>query len=341
MNIYPLIRPLLFCIDEEKAHKFALSLLKFFPNLNSDVSYEPINIMGLPFKHRVGLAAGFDKNAEYLDGLGKLGFSFIEVGTITPVAQTGNQRPRLFRLPKARAIINRMGFNNLGVENLINNIKKADFNGILGINIGKNKNTELKDSILDYTFCLSKVYPYASYIAINISSPNTKDLRLLQQPDFFKDFVKQIILERNLLAEKHKKYVPLAIKISPDESSETLKNMVDVMLSHKIDAIIATNTTNDKSGLSSLKHGFEEGGLSGLPLLKKSNAIIKNIKNLVGDEIAIIGVGGVESVCAAKEKLDAGASLLQLYTGLIYEGPNLINNIVSSINHEKNTLYQS
>lgn len=332
MNIYPLIRPFLFSIEEEKAHKLTLSFLKLLPGFFLPAQKtNPVELMGLTFKHRIGLAAGFDKNAEYLDALNKLGFSFIEVGTVTPVAQSGNIKPRLFRLPKGKAIINRMGFNNLGVENLVNNIQKSRFNGILGINIGKNKQTPLQDAISDYIFCLHKVYPYASYVTINVSSPNTKDLRLLQQKKFFADLIRQIKLERDLLAEKYKNYLPLAIKISPDENSETLKNMIQVIMDNKIDAIIATNTTNDKKDVSLLEHGLEEGGLSGRPLLKKSNDVIRNIKSLVDDEITIIGTGGIDSVSSASEKIAAGASLLQLYTGLIYEGPALINNLVKRI----------
>lgn len=284
--------------------------------------------MGLEFPHAVGLAAGLDKNGEHLDALAKLGFSHIELGTVTPKLQIGNPKPRLFRLPKAHAIINRMGFNNHGVDALLANINKAKYQGILGINIGKNKDTPLNQSINDYVYCLRKVYARASYVTLNISSPNTPDLRQLQRGDYFSDLVSQIREEQLALADENRRYVPLVIKLSPDEDDETLKRMADVILSYGIDGIIATNTTCSRDAVQGLKHANEQGGLSGQPLIERSTQCLRVLKQTVGDDVTLIGVGGISTPEIAREKLKAGASLLQVYTGLIYEGPGLINKLV-------------
>jgi dihydroorotate dehydrogenase len=287
----------------------------------------PIDLMGLHFPHRIGLAAGLDKNGAYLDVLAKFGFAFIEIGTVTPRAQNGNPQPRLFRLSKANALINRMGFNNQGVDALIRNIRHAEYRGILGINIGKNKDTPLNQAGNDYVFCLQRVYPYASYVTVNISSPNTPDLRQLHQAGYFEHLIDDLQTARLRLQDQHGRNVPLVIKVSPDESESTLKRMMDVMLVQHIDGVIATNTTADRCAVSGLPYGNEEGGLSGSPLFERSTTTLRLIKEAVGEDMVLIGVGGIDSCAAAAEKFKAGASLLQVYTGLIYQGPALVRDL--------------
>lgn len=326
--MYDLIRPLLFQLEAERAHAVALSVLQYVPAFCfPKPAAKPVHAMGLEFPHPVGLAAGFDKNGEYLDSLAKLGFSFIEVGTVTPLPQTGNPKPRLFRLPKAQAIINRMGFNNHGVDALVRNVQKAHYRGILGINIGKNKETPLARAAEDYLYCLRAVYLQASYITINVSSPNTPDLRQLQQMDYFESLIKQLQEERNRLSETHQRYVPLVIKISPDESEETLKKMAERIVACRLDGIIATNTTCSRETVQNIPYGQESGGLSGHPLAQRSTECIRLLKQIVGNEVVLVGVGGINSLATAREKLEAGASLLQVYTGLIYQGPCLVNKL--------------
>lgn len=330
--MYSLLRPLLFKLDAEKAHHLVLSTLHYLPkSCFKQPKNSVIKAMGLEFPHAVGLAAGLDKNGEHLDALSKLGFSFIELGTVTPLPQIGNPKPRLFRLPQAEAIINRMGFNNLGVEALVANVAKAQYKGILGINIGKNKDTPLTRAVEDYVYCLQKVYQYASYITINISSPNTPDLRLLQQDKFFRVLLSQLCEEQKRLADEQHRLVPLVIKLSPDEPDEVLKEMTEVILEYKVAGIIATNTTCERETVSTLVHGNEVGGLSGKPLVERSTQCLRLLKQLVGDEVTLIGVGGIDNSLVAREKLQAGASLLQVYTGLIYQGPGLINTLVNSL----------
>lgn len=327
--MYSLLKPLLFQLDPERAHHWALTLLKYTPQLLFKVpDGKRVHKMGLEFPHVVGLAAGLDKNGDYLDALAKLGFAFIELGTVTPRPQDGNPKPRLFRLPEVSGIINRMGFNNKGVDALVDNVKKANYQGILGINIGKNKETPLSKASDDYVLCLQKVYPFASYITINISSPNTPDLRQLQSGDYFRDLLFHINNQHQRLAQQYGKDIPLLVKVSPDENDETLKQMTDLMLSSGIKGIIATNTTSDRYMLPAIPHAHEQGGLSGRPLRSKSTQCLRLLKSYVGDEITLIGVGGIDSCEAAQEKLDAGADLLQVYSGLIYEGPGLISRLV-------------
>ncbi|AHE67751.1 quinone-dependent dihydroorotate dehydrogenase [Legionella oakridgensis] len=327
-----LIRPLLFCLDAETAHELTLFVLQYLPKLCfSKPASSPVQVMGLKFPHPVGLAAGLDKNGAYVDALAKLGFAFIEVGTVTPRPQLGNVKPRLFRLPAAQALINRMGFNNQGVDVLVANIKKANYQGILGINIGKNKDTPLNEAVNDYLYCLRKVYLQASYVTINISSPNTPDLRQLQHREYFNDLISQLRKEQLQLMDHHQRYVPLVIKLSPDESDEALKEMADVIVSHGIDGIIATNTTCARNDVKHLLHGNEEGGLSGRPLAARSTQCLQLLKQRVGNEVAFIGVGGIDCPAAAKDKLAAGASLLQVYTGLIYQGPAFVKALVEGI----------
>jgi dihydroorotate dehydrogenase len=329
---YSLIRPLLFRLDAEKAHNATLKALLFLPkSLFKQPKSKPVNALGHIFNHPVGLAAGLDKNAQHLDALAGLGFSFIEVGTVTPRPQLGNQKPRLFRLPEAHAIINRMGFNNHGVEQLVANIERSRFDGILGINIGKNKDTPLDKSLDDYALCLKKVYPHASYVTVNISSPNTPDLRKLQHGEYFNQLVSELRTEQLILADKHQRYVPLVIKLSPDETDEQLKIMADVIVSNGIDGIIATNTTCSRAGVEMSPLAKEAGGLSGAPLAERATDCVKVINEVVGKDVTIIAAGGIDSPKVAQDKLDAGATLLQVYTGLIYKGPGLVFDLVEGL----------
>ena len=333
--MYNVIRSLLFALPPEVAHTISLNCLKYTPKIcfPSPIIHNPIKLMGLEFKHPIGLAAGLDKNGEYLDALDKLGFSFIEIGTVTPKPQAGNPKPRLFRLPQQMAIINRMGFNNHGVHAMVKNLKKTQYSGILGINIGKNKDTALNNAKDDYVYCLQQVYPYANYITINISSPNTPDLRQLQQENYLLDLMHALKLARELLIEKHQRYVPLLIKISPDESNENLKRITDNILAIKLDGIIATNTTCARTNVRDLLHAEEAGGLSGKPLLERANDCVKIIREIVGGDFPLIGVGGITDAASARSKLDAGANLLQVYSGLIYNGPSFVTNIL--LKHKK------
>ena len=333
--MYSFIRPILFCLEPEFAHNLSLSALQYLPTyLFKKTTGRVEHAMGLEFSHPIGLGAGVDKNGEYLDGLAKLGFSFIEVGTVTPRPQKGNPKPRLFRLPKAQAIINRMGFNNQGVDALLVNINKSTYQGILGINIGKNADTPLNQAVEDYLCCLRKVYSRASYVTINISSPNTPDLRQLQQGTYFSDLINQLREEQLALADTYQRYVPLVIKLSPDETDESLKQMADIVVSHGIDGIIATNTTCSRLSVDSLPYGHELGGLSGKPLVERSTECLRVLKQVVGDNVTLIGVGGISDAASARKKISAGANLLQIYTGLIYEGPGLVSKLVESLSYE-------
>jgi len=329
--MYSLIRPLLFRLDAERAHQLTLNALHYLPAslFKQPVAGPTISAMGLEFPHAIGLAAGLDKNGDHLDALGKLGFAFIELGTVTPRAQEGNPLPRLFRLREADAIINRMGFNNQGVDALVANVDKAQYRGVLGINIGKNKDTALNQAVEDYRYCLQRVYRHASYITINISSPNTPDLRQLQQGAYLQDLLSQLAEERARLTDQHQRRVPLVVKLSPDEEDDALKQMADVIRANQFDGIIATNTTCSREGVGHLPNATEQGGLSGRPLLHRATACLRILKEQVGTELCLIGVGGIDSKAAAEEKLQAGATLLQVYTGLIYQGPGLIAELVS------------
>ena len=330
--MYPFIRPFLFQLDAEKAHHIALSTLHYLPqHWFAKPIGNAVRVMGLDFPHPVGLAAGMDKNGEHLEALAKLGFSFIEVGTVTPRPQVGNPKPRLFRIPTAGAIINRMGFNNHGVDVLVANVQKAQYQGVLGINIGKNKETPLQNAVDDYLYCLRKVYLHASYVTINISSPNTPDLRQLQLGDYFRHLINSLREEQLHLADLHQHYVPLVVKLSPDETDETLKKMAEVIVSLGIEGIIATNTTCARDAVNDLPYGDESGGLSGQPLVSQSIHCLRVLKQVVGTDVALIGVGGIDNPAVACEKLQAGASLLQIYTGLIYQGPGLVKTVVDGI----------
>ena len=329
--MYRFIRSFLFLLNPELAHHISMKGLKlgcFFGLIRRiNITSKPIMIMGLKFPNRVGLAAGLDKNAEYITPLSKLGFGFIEVGTVTPRSQPGNSKPRSFRLIKDEGIINRFGFNNVGIDQFIKNIKKAKFNGILGINIGKNFDTPIDRAVEDYLICFRKAYPYAGYIAINISSPNTKNLRHLQSDKYLETLLKVLKNEQKILHKKFKKLVPFVVKVSPDNSSKQLDSIAKLLLKYKVDGVIATNTTIDRKGISNSKYSVEEGGLSGAPLNEKSTNVIKHLNKCLNGKIPIIGVGGIITANDGIEKIKNGASLIQIYTGLIFKGHGLVNEL--------------
>jgi len=329
--MYRYIRSLLFLLNPELAHHISMKGLKlacFFGLIRrKNISSKPIMIMGLKFPNRVGLAAGLDKNAEYITPLSKLGFGFIEVGTVTPRSQPGNSKPRSFRLIKEEGIINRFGFNNVGIDQFIKNIKKAKFKGVLGINIGKNFDTPIDRAVEDYLTCFRKAYRYAGYIAINISSPNTKNLRHLQSDKYLAILLKSLKDEQKILHKKFKKLVPFVVKVSPDNSSKQLDSIAKLLLKYKVNGVIATNTTIDRKSILNSKYSIEEGGLSGAPLNKKSTNVIKYLNKRLNGKIPIIGVGGIISANDGVEKIKNGASLIQIYTGLIFRGHGLVNEL--------------
>ncbi|ASD58636.1 MULTISPECIES: quinone-dependent dihydroorotate dehydrogenase [unclassified Enterobacter cloacae complex] len=334
---YPFVRKALFQLDPERAHEFTFQQLRRITGtplaalVRQNVPEKPVQCMGLTFKNPLGLAAGLDKNGECIDALGAMGFGSIEIGTVTPRPQPGNDKPRLFRLVEAEGLINRMGFNNLGVDHLVENVKKAHFDGILGINIGKNKDTPVEQGKYDYLICMEKVYAYAGYIAVNISSPNTPGLRSLQYGEALDDLLSAIKNKQNELQTIHHKYVPVAVKIAPDLSPEELIQVADSLVRHNIDGVIATNTTLDRSLVQGMKNCDEAGGLSGRPVQLKSTEIIRALSAELKGRLPIIGVGGIDSVIAAREKMAAGASLVQIYSGFIFKGPPLIKEIVTHI----------
>ncbi len=337
MNFYPLLRPLLFTLDAERAHELTLELLAIgdrlgiSPGAPAPSSISSTEVMGLTFPNLVGLAAGLDKNAAAVDGLARLGFGFLEVGTVTPRPQPGNPRPRLFRLAEQEAIINRMGFNNLGVDALLEKLSQVRYRGILGINIGKNFDTPIENAVDDYLIGLDKAYAAASYIAVNISSPNTKNLRQLQGESELDALLGALKARQTVLANRHGKYVPLALKIAPDLDSAQITNIADALRRHRIDAVIATNTTLGREGVEHSLHVGEAGGLSGAPLFDKSTAVVRAFAQALGGELPIIAAGGITSGERAKTKLEAGASLVQLYSGLIYKGPKLVSECIAAI----------
>ncbi|HKM97271.1 MAG TPA: quinone-dependent dihydroorotate dehydrogenase [Buttiauxella sp.] len=334
---YPFVRKALFKLDPERAHEVTFQQLRRVTGtplewlVRQNVPSKPVTCMGLTFKNPLGLAAGLDKNGECIDALGAMGFGSIEIGTVTPRPQPGNDKPRIFRLVEAEGLINRMGFNNHGVDNLVENVKKSHFDGVLGINIGKNKDTPVEQGKDDYLICMDKIYPYAGYIAINISSPNTPGLRSLQYGEALDDLLVAIKNKQQTLQELHHKYVPVAVKIAPDLSEEELIQVADSLVRHNIDGVIATNTTLDRSLVQGMKYCDEMGGLSGRPVQLKSTEIIRRLSQELNGRLPIIGVGGIDSVIAAREKMAAGASLVQIYSGFIFKGPPLIKEIVSGI----------
>ena len=335
--VYPLLRPLLFSLDAETAHNLTLNSLDFVHALGfarmlgQEIESEPRSVMGIRFPNAVGLAAGLDKNGAHIEGLSDLGFGFIEIGTITPRPQPGNPKPRIFRLPSAQGIINRMGFNNDGVDKLIENVDRANYKGVLGINIGKNADTPIENAAEDYLICLRKVYTRATYVTVNISSPNTKNLRQLQQSDELDQLLSQIKAEQTVLADKYGKYVPIAVKIAPDLETPQVQDIAAKLIKHRFDGVIATNTTLSRTGVENLKHGNETGGLSGAPVRAKSTRVIRELATALDGALPIIGVGGIFNGEDAKEKINAGASLVQVYSGLIYRGPELVSECVKAL----------
>ena len=332
---YSLIRPLLFSLDPETAHRVTFKSLEAARRLGislaEPVPCPPRTIMGLDFPNPVGLAAGLDKDGEHIDALSALGFGFIEIGTVTPRPQPGNPKPRLFRLPQAEAIINRMGFNNQGIDRLLANVRQADYRGILGINIGKNFDTPVENAARDYLVCLQKAYRYAGYIAVNISSPNTPHLRQLQNAEELSELLYLLKLNQQKLADEHGKYTPLAVKIAPDLEPAQIDAIAALLMKHQVDGVIATNTTLSRSGLETLRHRDEVGGMSGAPLRQRATAVIRRLHAALQGALPIIGVGGIMSGADAKEKMEAGASLIQIYSGLIYRGPALVGEIAQAL----------
>ena len=334
--LYPLIRSALFSLDPEDAHGLTLSsldvahamgLLKLLPRAQG----KPVRVMGIDFPNAVGLAAGLDKDGAHINALAALGFGFIEIGTVTPRPQPGNPKPRLFRLPAAEAIINRMGFNNRGVDNLVRNVEASGFKGVLGINIGKNKDTPNEHAVDDYLACLDKVYAHASYVAVNISSPNTQNLRDLQKDEALDALLSAIKLRQSELAQQRGKYVPIALKIAPDLDDAQIAAIAALLMMHRIDGVIATNTTLAREAVAGLQNADEAGGLSGAPVRAASTRVVSVLARHLKNEVPIIGVGGILSGDDAQEKIDAGASLVQLYSGLIYRGPALVNACVERL----------
>ncbi|WP_089605518.1 quinone-dependent dihydroorotate dehydrogenase [Acinetobacter piscicola] len=332
--LYSLARPLLFSLAPERAHELTLSMLKSAHKMGvirHPVIAKPVTCMGIEFPNPVGLAAGLDKNGAYIDALAALGFGFIEIGTITPKPQEGNPKPRLFRIPQAKAIINRMGFNNDGVDQLVENVKASKFKGILGINIGKNASTDVDDAVSDYLICLEKVYNYASYITVNISSPNTKNLRSLQSGHALTELLETLKKRQLELAEEHQHYVPLVLKVAPDLEQSDIQFIASQLIQFKIDGLIVTNTTLSREGVEGLAFGEEAGGLSGAPVFEKSTACLAEFSKQLKGEVPLIGVGGILAGEHAVAKQQAGATLVQIYSGMIYTGPTLIQDCVNAM----------
>ncbi len=338
--LYSLTRPLLFALTPEAAHNLALPMLRAAAAAGLTAPLrkpapDPRTVMGIIFPNPVGLAAGLDKDGAYIDGLAALGFGFIEVGTVTPLAQAGNPKPRIFRIASKQAVINRMGFNNGGVDAFVANVQRSRFyqnkEGVLGLNIGKNAATPMENAVDDYLTCLEKVYPYASYVTVNISSPNTKNLRQLQDASELDALLSRLKQAQLRLSDQHKRYVPLALKIAPDLDGDQIKNIAGALLRHKIDGVIATNTTLSHRMVDRERHGLEVGGVSGQPVFDMSNIVIRALKREIGDALPIIGVGGILRGADAREKMATGAALVQLYTGLIYRGPGLIRECAQAL----------
>lgn len=327
--MYSLLKSFLFQLNPEKSHHLTLNLLQFTHTLGITQfykkKYSPLHVMGLHFDNPIGLAAGLDKNGDYIDALGALGFGFIEIGTVTPKPQDGNPLPRLFRLPEYKAIVNRMGFNNKGLDYVVERLKQSRYEGVLGVNIGKNRDTTLEQAHEDYVLGFRAVAAYASYVTINISSPNTEGLRSLQHSESLSYLLEKLKQEQALFFQTQQKYVPLVVKIAPDLTKEEIIQMAEIFLQKKIDGVIATNTTISREGVLNFQ---EAGGLSGKPLAKKSTEVIKILHEVLLDQIPIIGCGGIMTGDDVVEKRNAGAKLFQVYTGLIYEGPGIIDQLI-------------
>ena len=335
--LYNLARPFLFCLDAERAHDLALTSIEaaYRTGLNPLLALKPAplptRVFGIDFANPVGLAAGLDKNGAYVDALAALGFGHIEVGTTTPRAQAGNPRPRMFRLPELDAVINRLGFNNGGVDALVRNVERAKYRGVLGINIGKNKDTPNESASADYLHCLERVYARASYVTVNISSPNTQGLRDLQEEETLKRFLCTLRERQEQLAAQHGAHKPMLLKIAPDLSASELDGIASVVLAAQIDGVICTNTTLDRGSVAGHRHAHEAGGLSGKPLMAKATAVLRAMSERLGGAIPLIGVGGITSGADAATKFTAGASLVQFYSGMIYRGPALIGECVQAL----------
>jgi dihydroorotate dehydrogenase len=334
--LYSALRTLLFQLDPETAHDWTLRLLRSMPMslsraFTACVPAAPCRVMGIDFPNPVGLAAGLDKNGECINNLAALGFGFVEIGTVTPRPQPGNPKPRMFRLPAAQALINRMGFNNKGVDYLVEQVRRSGFNGVLGINIGKNADTPVERATDDYLIGLCKVYPWASYVAVNISSPNTPGLRDLQYGAALDRLLEALKMEQRRLADEQGRYVPLAVKIAPDIADAELPTVAQALLRYEIDGVIATNTTFSRTGVEQWPHADQAGGLSGAPLRARATAVVEQLRALLGDAAPIIAVGGIMSGADAAARIAAGADLVQIYTGFIYRGPDLIQEAVKAL----------
>jgi len=335
--MYTQIRDLLFRLNPETSHELSLDLLGAAERLKvlglfaDTIPENPMNVMGLKFDNPVGLAAGLDKNGDYFNALGVFGFGFVEIGTITPRPQPGNPQPRMFRIPEAQAIINRMGFNNKGVDHLVEQVKRRRYQGVLGINIGKNATTPVENAVDDYLICLRKVYEHADYVTVNISSPNTPGLRDLQFGDSLSRLLETVKKEQAVLHQAHGRYVPIAVKIAPDMDDVAIAQVAGVLIEQGMDGVIATNTTISRDGVEQYTHGNEAGGLSGLPVCDKSTRLIRTLNSYLGAKLPIIGVGGIFDGESAVDKMRAGASLVQVYSGFIYEGPALVAKAAAAI----------
>jgi len=337
MTMYDLARPLLFALDAERSHELGLQLADFASGVGLlrrpaiAEQFTPIRVMGLDFPNPVGLAAGLDKDAGHIDALSRFGFGFIEVGTVTPRPQPGNPRPRLFRLPEARAVINRFGFNSAGLDAVLAAVARRRWKGIVGINIGKNFDTPIERAADDYVLGLERVHALADYVAVNISSPNTAGLRTLQQADELEKLLGRIAAARPRLADRDGRRTPLALKIAPELDAGAIQAVTAAVRRHGFDAIIATNTTTSRDGVAGLAHSTETGGLSGAPLRERSLAVLRALAEELRGEVPLIGVGGIQSGAAARERIEAGASLVQLYTGLVYRGPGLVTECLRAL----------
>ena len=340
LNLYALARPILFSLDPEAAHDLTLDRLADTQNTFFDRAYrqpwvpDPLELAGLTFPNRVGMAAGLDKNARCIDGLGAMGFGFVEVGTVTPLAQPGNDKPRMFRLPEARALINRLGFNNGGLEAFVANVKKSKFRSqgrLLGLNIGKNAATPIEKATDDYLIGLSGVYEHADYVTVNISSPNTKNLRSLQSDEALDQLLSALNERKQALAEQFNKRVPVFLKIAPDLDDDQVTVIANSLRKHEMDGVIATNTTLSRDAVKGMQHCDEMGGLSGAPVLAASNRVIRLLRQQLGPKFPIIGVGGIMSGYDAVSKIEAGADVVQIYTGLIYKGPALVHEVAKAL----------
>jgi dihydroorotate dehydrogenase len=339
--LYPFARQALFALDAEVAHHLTLDNLRranafgIGSLLAPAIPDDPCTVMGLTFRNPVGLAAGMDKNGAYIDALANLGFGFIEVGTVTPRPQPGNPKPRMFRIPAANALINRMGFNNDGLDVFIENVRRSTFRtrrrGILGLNIGKNADTPIERATDDYLIGLAGVYPHADYVTINISSPNTKNLRALQGADQLDGLLAALKHRQSELADQHGRYVPLAVKIAPDLDLAQIDIVAEALLAHRIDGVIATNTTLSRDGVTGMPNADEAGGLSGSPLALASSKVVEALRRRLGEGFPIIGVGGIVSGSDARARRDAGAQLVQVYSGLIYRGPSLVSECAKAL----------